>query len=83
MDLFQSILANIKKKLDSEAGRTETIARVISENLGVTVSPGMVIQKGTHITLKIPSTARMALTMKRQAILLALQKEGVTILSIN
>ncbi len=83
MSLFQSILADIKKKLDKETGQTEIIARVATTILGITVTPSMVLQKGSHISIKLPPTARMALTLKRPELLQALQKESITVVSIG
>jgi|GEM_PF-3071518 len=83
MDLFQSILANIKKKLDSETVQTETIARIASEVLGMTVTVSMIHMKGKQLVLKVPPTARMRLLVKRPQLLSALQKESIAIVSIN
>ncbi|MFZ4500122.1 MAG: hypothetical protein ACOYMZ_01330 [Minisyncoccia bacterium] len=83
MSLFQVILADIKKKLDKETGQTEIIARVATTILGITITPSMVLQKGSHISIKLPPTARMALTLKRPELLQALQKESITVVSIG
>jgi hypothetical protein len=83
MSLFQSILADIKKKLDKETGQTEIIARVATTILGITITPSMVLQKGSHISIKLPPTARMALTLKRPELLRALQKESIAVVSIG
>lgn len=83
MSLFQSILADIKKNLDKETGQTEIIARVATTILGITVTPSMVLQKGSHISIKLPPTARMALTLKRPELLQALQKESIKVVSIG
>jgi len=83
MDLFQSILANIKKNLDRETGKTEAIAKIVSSVLGMTVTPDMVVRKGKDITLKLAPTARMKLTLKRQAVLLALKEEHIDVVSIR
>ena len=83
MSLFQSILADIKKKLDRETGQTEIIARVATTILGITVTPSMVLQKGSHISIKLPPTARMALTLKRPELIQSLQKESITVVSIG
>lgn len=83
MSLFQSILADIKKKLDKETGQVDVIARVATTILGITITPNMVLQKGSHISIKLPPTARMALTLKRPELLQALQKESITVVSIG
>jgi len=83
MDLFQSILANLKKKLDIETTRTEDIARIVSTVLGMTVTSSMISCRGKELFLKLPPTARMKLNLKRQAILLALQKESIDITSVR
>lgn len=83
MDLFQSILANLKKKLDSETARTDDIARIVSTVLGITVTSSMVSCKGKELVLKLPPTAKMKLTLKRQTVLLALQSESIDIISIR
>lgn len=83
MSLFQSILADIKKKLDKETGQADVIARVASSVLGTTVTPSMVVQKGSHVSIKLPPTARMALTLKRPELLQALQDESIEVISIG
>ena len=83
MSLFQSILADIKKKLDKETGQVDIIARVASTVLGITITPGMVMQKGSHISIKLPPTARMALTLKRPELLRALTDESIEVTSIG
>jgi len=83
MDLFQSILANLKKKLDIETTRTEDIARITSGVLGMTVTASMISCRGKELSLKLPPTARMKLTLKRQALLLALQSESIDIISVR
>ena len=83
MDLFQSILANLKKKLDIETTRTEDIARIVSGVLGMTVTASMISCRGKELSLKLPPTARMKLTLKRQAVLLALQRESIDIISVR
>lgn len=83
MDLFQSILTGIKKKLDSENDQCEKIARIASEVLGMTVVATMVVYKKSNIQLKLPPTARMALNLKRPELLQALQREGIENISIH
>ena len=83
MDLFQSILANLKKKLDIETNKTEDIARITSVVLGMTITPSMISCRGKELSLKLPPTARMKLTLKREVLLLALQKESISITTIR
>lgn len=83
MNLFQSILSDLKKKIDAKHANTEVVARIISDSLGITIAPSAITKRGTHISLRIPATVKMRLTIKRQEILLALQKEGFSIFSIS
>lgn len=83
MDLFQSILSTIKQKLDIETLQTEKIASVVSTVIGIPITSAMIIVKGTKLTLIIPPTMRMKITLKRQTLLLALQENNLRITSIN
>lgn len=82
MSLFHTILADIKKKLDTESAQTETIARIASTVLGMTVTVAMVVQKGSHIQFKLPPTARTALILKRPVLLEALKRENIAVVTI-
>lgn len=83
MDLFQSILANIKQKIDKETLATETIAAIISKAAGITIDKTMIVQRGSHITLKVSPTIKSAVLFKRLQILEAFKKEGFSIVSIS
>lgn len=83
MDLFQSILANIKQKIDKETFATETIAAIISKTAGITIDKTMIVQRGSHITLKVSPTIKSAVLFKRPQILEAFKKEGFSIVSIS
>ncbi len=83
MSLFQSILADIKKKLDTETLHIDSIARIASTVLGITVTPSQVVQKGSHIRFNLSPTARTALILKRPELLQAIQNEHSTITSIG
>ncbi|MBY0328801.1 hypothetical protein K2Q02_01770 [Patescibacteria group bacterium] len=83
MDVFQSILATLKKKIDTQATRTDTIAEIVGTVLGMTVTSSMIICRGKELLLKLPPTARMKLTLKRQAILLALHEASIDIVSVR
>lgn len=83
MSLFHTILADIKKKFDSESLEGETIARITSDTLGITVTASMVVHKGSHIQFKLPPTARTALMLKRPLLLEALKREQIKVTTIG
>lgn len=83
MNIFQNILADIKKKIDAKHVNSEVVARIVGEKIGYKITPEMIIQKEGHIKINIPPTVRMQLMIKRQDIILALNKEGFKISSIS
>lgn len=83
MNVFQTILSELKKKIDAKHASTEIVARIISEQIGFTIDPSFVVQKGSHIQVRVSPTIKMQITLKRQDILLALQKEGYSISSVS
>lgn len=83
MNVFQTILSELKKKIDAKHANTEIVARIISEQIAFPIDSSFIIQKGTHIQVRVSPTIKMQITLKRQAILLALQKQGYSITSIS
>ncbi len=83
MSLFQSILADLKKNIDKQTTYTETLAAICSEVLHITITPTQIsITKG-KLSLRIPSTVKMALKLNQDVLLKKVQAFDSSIHSIG
>ncbi len=83
MSLFQSVLADLKKNIDKQTQYTDTIARICTEVLRVTITSSQVsITKG-KLSLRIPSTVKMALKLNHDILLKKVQVFDPSIHSIG
>lgn len=83
MDLFQSILSQLKDKIDKDSTVTVDAARIISEVTKATVSPDQItIVKGV-LRIKATPTLKMVLMLNNVKILKALQDGGVRITKVQ
>lgn len=83
MSVFQSILTDLKKAIDIRTTHTETLARICTDVLGVTILPEQVsVSKGV-LVLRIPSTIKMTLVLKRDVLLQKVRAYDALITSIG
>lgn len=79
MDLFQSVLAKLKEKIDADSSVTVEAAKIISEITKTTVVPDQItIVKGV-LRIKASPTLKMVLMLNNAKILKALQDGGIKI----
>ncbi|MEO5646291.1 MAG: hypothetical protein ABIO57_00785 [Candidatus Paceibacterota bacterium] len=79
MDLFQSILSQLKDKITKDGAVTEDSAKIISDIVKTTIQPDQVtIVKGI-LRIKASPTVKMVLMLNNAKILKALQDSGVKI----
>ncbi len=79
MDLFQSILSQLKDKIAKDGAVTEDSAKIISDIVKTTITPNQItIVKGV-LRIKASPTLKMVLLLNNTKILKALQESGVNI----
>lgn len=79
MDLFQSILSQLKDKIEKDGAVNEHAAKVISDILKTTIAPDQLsVTKGT-LRIKASPTLKMAIKLNNAKILKALQDTGMKI----
>ncbi|MDB5254737.1 MAG: hypothetical protein JWL92_113 [Candidatus Nomurabacteria bacterium] len=79
MDLFQSILSQLKDKIDKDSSVTVDAAKIISDITKTTILPDQItIVKGV-LRIKASPTLKMVLMLNNAKILKALQDSGVKI----
>ncbi len=83
MSLFQTILREVRARLDSEKHKNEDIAQIISEAIGVPILDSQVsIKKGAlHITAM--PTVKMAIMVKKEVLLRAFKERSIPIYTIG
>jgi hypothetical protein len=83
MSLFHSILSQLQQKIDKETTATVDIAAIVSVTLGTTIHKEQLILQGTTLRIKSTPTLKMAISLKREKILIALKAAGTTITTIQ
>lgn len=79
MDLFQSILSQLKDKIDKDSSVTVEAAKIISTITKATITSDQItIVKGV-LRIKASPTLKMVLMLNNAKILKALQDEGIKI----
>jgi hypothetical protein len=79
MDLFQSVLAKLKEKIDADSSVTVDAAKIISDITKTTISSDKItIVKGV-LRIKASPTLKMVLMLNDAKILKVLQDSGVKI----
>jgi hypothetical protein len=79
MDLFQSILSQLKDKIDKDSSVTVDAAKIISDITKTTILPDQItIVKGV-LRIKASPTLKMVLMLNNAKILKVLQDSGVNI----
>jgi hypothetical protein len=79
MDLFQSILSQLKDKIDKGSAVTVDAAKVISDITKATILPDQIsIVKGV-LKIKASPTLKMVLMLNNAKLLKALQDSGLEI----
>ncbi len=79
MDLFQSILSQLKDKISKDSAVTEDAAKIISDIAKTTILPdNITIVKGV-LRIKASPTLKMVLMLNNAKILKALQESGMKI----
>ena len=83
MNLFQSVLSQIKEKIGLEEDKINSVVTIIKTITAISISSSEVqIKKGVLI-LKTQPTVKMALLLKKESIISALHKEGIKITTIQ
>ena len=81
--LFQKILDDLKQKIVAQGAYKGVVCKTLSDLLHTTITPDMVVKfKEGVLTLKIPPTVKMALSLKKDVVLTELQKEGIDVRTI-
>jgi hypothetical protein len=82
MSLFKNILHTLSKKLDLENTKTDTVATIVQDCLKTPITSSQVkIQKGT-LFLSVSPTIKMAVSLKKQALLACFKEKGIEIHTI-
>ena len=82
MTAFGLILSQIKARLDLDQGLCEEVAKIVSEICGMTVLGSQVTVRKSTAKISLPSTAKMALYLKRDVIVRVCKERGLPILAI-
>lgn len=80
MNLFQSVLAELSKKIHSASLYKKDIAETLSTLLAVPINEDQVIVKGTAVYIHVSPTIRTALVLKKKAVLEGLKKYNITLI---
>jgi hypothetical protein len=82
--LFQKILADLKQKIVAQGAYKTVVSDVLTVELGTTITPDMVIGlKDGVLTLGVSPTLRSVISLKKEALIRALQKENVMVYVIR
>lgn len=81
MSLFASILETITNRLKTVEYSKQEIATIISESIGVTVTPDQIKVQNQKLFLLTSPTIKTTLLIKKEKLLLALKSYNIT--SIN
>jgi len=80
MNLFQSVLAELSKKIHSASLYKKDIAETLSTLLSVPITEDQVVVKGTTIHIRVSPTIKTALILKKKAVLEGLKKYNITLI---
>ncbi len=83
MSFFNSILRDLQQKINSQQDYKGDIITVIKNITNVTLHVDEIISfKQTVLTLKTAPTIKMAIILKKQKIITALQEKNITVTNI-
>lgn len=82
MSLFQTILSQIKERLDSTERESALIASIIGEHLGITIPITAVVVKKGVLRINVSPTIKMAIMIKKEAMIASLKEKGIKVHAI-
>lgn len=76
---ISTLLQGFKRRFDTEQGRSEEIAKIMSVISGLSISKdNITIRKGVVI-VTVPPTAKMAILINKEAILRTCKEKGIAV----
>ena len=82
--LFQKILGDLKKKVDTQLAYKALVVDSFKEVFGITLSPDAIISfKDGILHMNISPSIKMALNLKKELLLHTLQEKGLKVTSIR
>ncbi len=80
MNLFQSVLAELSKKIHGASLYKKDIAETLSTLLSIPITEDQVIVKGTRIHIHVSPTVKTALVLKKKTLFEGLKKYNITLI---
>ncbi|MDB5245325.1 MAG: hypothetical protein JWN90_430 [Parcubacteria group bacterium] len=77
------IIARLKVPGLKESNERHVLAKVLSESLGIPVTPKQIMFKEGILSVAVPPVVKSALHIKQTEILERISKEGITVRSIR
>ena len=79
MSLFQSILSELEKKISIKNTTHEKTALIVSAVLHTTITAEQIIIQDTTLRINAGPTIKMALSLNRERLIIALQEAEIPI----
>lgn len=83
MSLFQTLLSQIEKQLETNNARKALFVAVLRDVVGVTIDPDSISVKDTVLYLRVSPTVRMAISLKKQKIIAAFKEKEIVISDVR
>lgn len=79
MSLFDSILHNLKKKIDAEHAYKDVVIECVASILHISLSKDGITLKSGVLYIQTAPPAKMAILLKKEALIEALQEKQIKV----
>ncbi len=80
--LFHTILSQVATRLGAEERQTADMALIVTEATGVEVKESELLLKKGVLCIKVSPTIKMAVMIKKEAILASFKEKGIAVHTI-
>ncbi len=83
MKTIGDILSNIARRFSNEKEKAATVRAIIHRQVGIELSSDALVIKKTHARLTTLPTMKMAILLKKDAIIAECKQQGIDLYSIG